>query len=121
MLHLAATRAEVKVVTGETTTPTCAIDLAEQIRAVAEKGEPGLYHATSQGECTWYEFAEAIFQLTGTQVKLNPATDEDFPSPVRRPSYSVLQNKRLQDQGLDILPDWQDALRAYLNTLNDPR
>ena len=114
MLHLAETRGEVKVVTDEITTPTYTVPLARQIRLLAEKGEPGLYHATCQGACSWYEFAKMIFEETGTQVTLREATSTDFPSPVRRPSYSVLENKHAQDQGLDIMPPWQDALRAYL-------
>jgi len=114
MLHLAATRGEVKVVTDEVTTPTYTKALAAQIRLVAEEGEPGLYHATCNGACSWYEFAEAIFEETGTDVALLPATSEDFPSPVKRPDYSVLQNKHLADQGLDMMPPWREALRSYL-------
>jgi dTDP-4-dehydrorhamnose reductase len=114
MLHLAATRGEVKVVTDEIVTPTYTRALAQQLRLLAEKGEPGLYHATCNGLCSWYEFAKAVFEETGTPVKLSPTTSAEFPSPVKRPSYSVLRNKHLQDQGLDIMPDWRDALRAYL-------
>jgi len=116
MLHLAATRGEVKVVTDEVTTPTYTKALAEQIKLVAEKGEPGLYHATCHGACSWYEFAKAVFEETLTDVKLLPATSEDFPSPVKRPEYSVLENKHLQDQGLDIMAPWREALRTYLAT-----
>jgi len=117
MLHLAGTRPEVKVVTDEVTTPTYSKALAQQIRRVAGQGEPGLYHATCQGACSWYEFAQAIFEETRTDVTLVAATSKDFPSPVKRPNYSVLRNKRLEDQGLDIMPHWRDALRAYLATL----
>ena len=114
MLHLAKTRPEVKVVTDETTTPTYTKALAAQIKVVAGKGEPGLYHATCDGACSWYEFAQAIFEETSTSVDLVAATSEDFPSPVKRPDFSVLDNKHLRDQGLDIMPHWRDALRAYL-------
>jgi len=116
MLRLAATRPEVKVVTDETTTPTYTTSLARQLRTMAEKAEPGLYHATCQGACTWYDFAEAIFEETGTDTKLLQATSKDFPSPVQRPDYSVLANKHLQDQGLDVMPDWREALREYLRS-----
>ena len=119
MLHLARTRGEVKVVTDEFTTPTYTVALARQIRLVAEKGEPGLYHATCQGACSWHEFAKAIFDMTDTKVALREATQEDFPSSVKRPSYSVLENKHLKDQGLDIMPDWRDALRDYLGALGE--
>lgn len=114
MLHLAATRPEVKVVTDEITTPTWTLALAKQMRLLSEKAEPGLYHATCQGACSWFDFARAIFEETGTEVKLTPTTSAEFQSPVRRPAYSVLENKHAQDQGLDIMPHWRDALAAYL-------
>jgi dTDP-4-dehydrorhamnose reductase len=90
--------------------------LARQIRLVAEKGAPGTYHATSQGECSWYDFAKAIFEETKTDVQLEKATSEDFPSPVRRPDYSVLDNKHLRDQNLDIMPPWRESLVEYFRT-----
>ncbi len=114
MLELAQTKPEVRVVTDEVTTPTFAADLARQIRVLAVKGEPGLYHATCQGACSWYEFAQAIFEERGIKTPLIPAHAEDFPSPVRRPAYSVLENRHAQQQGLDIMPPWREALRAYL-------
>jgi len=114
MLHLAATRPEVKVVTDEITTPTYTLALAKQMRLLAEKGEPGLYHTTCQGSCSWFEFAQAIFEETKTETKLIPTTSAEFQSPVRRPSYSVLENKHAQALGLDVMPDWRDGLKAYL-------
>ena len=114
MLHLAATRPEVKVVTDEITTPTFTGALAKQMRLLAEKGEPGLYHATCQGACSWYEFAQAIFEETNTDIQLTATTSAEFQSPVRRPAYSVLENRHAQAQDLDIMPPWRDALKAYL-------
>ncbi len=114
MLDLAATRPEVRVVTDEITTPTYTRALAAQLRLVAEKGESGLYHATCNGECSWHEFARAIFDETNTPANLLEASSKDFPSPVKRPDYSVLRNKHLQDQGLDIMPHWRDALQDYV-------
>jgi len=120
MLFLAAERGEVKVVTDEIVSPTYTVDLAKQIRVIAEQAEPGLYHATSQGQCSWFEFASSIFEQTGTEVNLLPATSADFPSPVKRPDFSILQNKHLQDQGLDVMPHWRDALSAYLAVIGQP-
>jgi dTDP-4-dehydrorhamnose reductase len=114
ILHFAATQPEVKVVTDDIVSPTYTYVLAKQMRLVAEKGEPGLYHMTCNGECSWYEFAQAVFEETGTTTKLVEITSESFPSPVRRPDYSVLQNKHLEDQGLDIMPEWRAGLKAYL-------
>jgi dTDP-4-dehydrorhamnose reductase len=114
MLHLAKERGEVKVVTDERVSPTHTVALAKQIRVIADDAEPGLYHATCSGECSWYEFAQAIFEEAGVDVKLLAATQADFPSPVKRPDYSILENARLQAQGLDVMPHWRDALRDYL-------
>jgi len=114
MLHLAETRDEVKVVTDEITSPTYTGALAQQLRAMAEKAEPGLYHVTCQDSCSWYEFAKAIFEATNTDVVLKEATSEDFPSPVKRPDYSVLENRHLQTLGIDIMPHWRDGLGQYL-------
>ncbi len=117
MLHLAKTRPEVEVVTDEITTPTYSKALAAQIKLLAEKGEAGLYHATCDGSCSWFEFARAIFEKAGLDVKLLPVTSREFPSPVKRPNYSVLENKRLRDLGLDIMPPWRIALDAYMATI----
>jgi dTDP-4-dehydrorhamnose reductase len=119
MLRLAATRGQVEAVTDEITTPTYAVSLARQIRVIAEKGKPGWYHATSRGACSWYEFAKAIFEYVGLAVKVIPVKAKDLTSTVRRPGYSVLENRYLQDQGLDIMPPWQDALREHLATLGN--
>ena len=119
MLHLAATRPEVKVVTDEITTPTYTRALAAQMRLLAEQGDPGLYHATCQGSCSWYEFAQAIFEETNTDVNLIATTSAEFQSPVRRPSYSVLENRHAQAQELDIMPTWREGLRAYLGATRE--
>jgi dTDP-4-dehydrorhamnose reductase len=114
MLHLADTRPEVRVVTDEITTPTYANALARQMRLLGEKASPGLYHTTCQGACSWFEFAQAIFEETGTDVKLTPATAKELQAPVQRPSYSVLENARARAANLDIMPPWRAALRSYL-------
>ena len=114
MLHLAATQPQVRVVTDEITTPTATAVLARQIHLLAEKGRPGLYHATCQGQASWYEFAQAIFEETATQVTLLPAKAADFQSPVQRPAYSVLDNQFAQAQGIDIMSPWREALKTYL-------
>jgi len=114
MLHLAETRPEVRVVTDEITTPTYTRPLAQQMRLLAEKAPPGLYHATCGGECSWFEFAKAIFELTRREVNLRPTTSAEFQSPVKRPHYSVLENRRAAAIGLDTMPHWREALQEYL-------
>jgi dTDP-4-dehydrorhamnose reductase len=106
-------------VTDEIVSPTYTVALAKQIRLIAEQAEPGLYHATCGGECSWHEFTGAIFKEMAVDADLNEATQADFPSPIKRPDYSILENKHLQDQGLDIMPHWRDALHDYLKILRD--
>jgi len=114
MLKLARERGEVKVVNDEIVTPTYTVAAAEQIVKLSCAEVTGVFHATPQGECSWYDFAEAIFQLAGTPVKLAPATVADFPAKVPRPHYSVLDNKHLRAAGLDIMPGWRECLKSYL-------
>lgn len=115
MLHLADTKPEIRVVTDEITTPTHATALARQMRLLAEKANPGVYHTTCQGECSWYDFARAIFEESNIDVNLVPATARELQAPVQRPNYSVLDNARAREAGLDVMPPWRDALRAYLS------
>ena len=114
MLKLARERGEVKVTADEFVTPTYTVAAAMQILKLAQAGLSGLFHATPQGQCSWFEFAEAIFRDTGTAVKLSRATSADFPAKVPRPRYSVLDNKGLHKAGLDIMPEWTKCLRDYL-------
>lgn len=121
MLHLAATRPEVRVVNDEFTTPTSTLALARQMRVLAEHGAPGLYHCTCQGQASWYEFAAAVFEETGTTTTLVPVGSQEFQTAVRRPDYSVLENRHAQAQGLDHMPPWRDALREYLRLTDTSR
>ena len=74
----------------------------------------GLYHMTSEGECSWYEFAKEIYKCLNKQIKLIPAKSEEYPLPAKRPGYCVLENKRLKDLGLNIMRPWQETLPDYL-------
>jgi dTDP-4-dehydrorhamnose reductase len=121
MLKLARERGMVKVVTDEFVTPTYTLAAAEQIVKLASAEVGGIFHLTPQGGCSWYEFAEAIFQLTQTPVKLLPATATDFPAKVPRPRYSVLDNARLRENGLDIMPEWKECLKEYLKETGELR
>jgi dTDP-4-dehydrorhamnose reductase len=116
MLHLAASGQPIRVVTDEITTPTYTVALAAQLRWLAERGEPGLFHATCQGSCSWFDFAKAIFEEMGMDIEVAPVSSADRDTGVKRPAYSVLENLHAQAQGLDIMPPWRDALRDYLAT-----
>lgn len=114
MLKLAGERPEIRVVDDEVLTPTFAGDIARQVATLIEAQPAGLFHATAQGACSWYEFAAAIFDITGTTTNLQKARPGEFPAKVPRPSYSVLENAALKSMNLDRLPSWRDGLERYL-------
>jgi dTDP-4-dehydrorhamnose reductase len=114
MLRLANQRGEVRVVDSEFVTPTPTSDLARQIVALSRCESYGLYHATAEGACSWFEFAREIFALTGTKVNLQVARPNEFPAKVPRPKYSVLENHGLKLLGLNTFRPWQEGLGDYL-------
>jgi len=104
---------ELKVVQDQRGTPTSAPALASQVLALAQTEAFGTYHATCQGEATWYEFALLILERAGLRVKVRPCTTEEFPRPARRPANSVLENRLLKLEGLDLMPSWQEAYNQF--------
>ena len=91
------------------------MSMAAALRRLVDTQRYGLYHLTNAGACSWYEFAAAIFEFTGLAPDLTPVTSEAFPTRAKRPAYSVLDNRRLRDTGLEDLPHWRDALRRYID------
>jgi dTDP-4-dehydrorhamnose reductase len=117
MLKLAREKGRVRVVTDEVVTPTYTADLAGQILTLAETTAYGTYHATSGGSCSWNEFAREIFRRAAPDTVVEDASAADFPRPVARPLYSVLDNLGLRGLGIDRMADWRDALGRYLAVL----
>lgn len=114
MLKLAREREELKVVDEEFVTPTPTVQTAAQLVALSQTDRYGLYHATAEGSCSWYEFAREIFDATGTKVRLLRAASSEFPAKVPRPRYSVLENKGLKSIGLNVHTHWREGLQNYL-------
>ncbi len=115
MIKLAAEKPEVKVVTDEILTPTGTIEIAKNTLFMLENdASPGIYHMTAQGESSWFEFASVIFSVLNLKTPLLGTTVATMPSPVKRPFYSVLENKNLKNQGLDRMPHWRDSIENYL-------
>lgn len=114
MLKLSQERPELRVVDDEFVTPTATAQIARQLVELSQSSHYGLYHATAEGSCSWYEFAAAIFELTGTKVRLERARPGEFPAKVPRPKYSVLENKALKSRSLNVFTHWQDGLSQYL-------
>jgi dTDP-4-dehydrorhamnose reductase len=112
MLRLASERDEVTVVTDQAGRPTWTGHLAPALVEMAERrGDVGVFHASGEGQCSWYEFALEIFHRVSAPCRVIPATSDRFSRPARRPAYSALGTERRP--GI-VLPAWQDGLRAYL-------
>ena len=114
MLKLARERGKVRVVDTEIVTPTPTAELAKQIVLLSRTEAYGLYHATAEDGCSWFEFAKAIFDVTNTTVQLDVAGPNEFPAKVPRPTYSVLENRALKTQGLNIFKTWHECVCDYL-------
>ncbi len=115
MLKLARDHTQLRIVNDEILTPTLTEDLAVHVRNIIEKQPDfGLYHATNEGQCSWFDFATEIFLLTRTHIALEGISSSEWGAPARRPAYSVLDNAALEAAGLNQFPDWQDALKRYL-------
>lgn len=117
MLHLGRERGQVRVVDSEFVSPTSTAELAEQIVALTDTESYGLYNATAEGSCSWFEFAREIFSASGLTVKVDVASAAEFPAKVARPAYSVLENKNLKNRGLNIFRPWQAGVRDYLSKI----
>jgi len=116
MLKLARERGRVRVVDSETVTPTSTTELGRQMVTLSRTHSYGLYHATAEGSCSWYEFAREIFAITGTKVCLEVAGPNEFPAKVPRPKYSVLENRGLKNHGLNVFKSWKEGVREYLSS-----
>jgi dTDP-4-dehydrorhamnose reductase len=114
MLKLSREREELRVVDDEFVTPTPATQIARQLVVLSRTTDYGLYHATAEGSCSWYEFARTIFELTGTKVRLERARPGEFPAKAPRPKYSVLENAALKSKSLNVFSDWKEGLEDYL-------
>ncbi len=115
MLKLSKSRPEVRVVDNEFLTPTSTVEIAAQIvKMVESEPEYGLYHCTAEGSCSWYEFAKEIFEITKPDIQFNKAAPGEFAVTVNRPEYSVLENKHLKDQGINVMRHWKEGLHDYL-------
>jgi dTDP-4-dehydrorhamnose reductase len=113
MLKKAMAGDAIRVVDDQILTPTYTADLAQATRNLFLTGRYGLYHISSEGQCSWYEFTRYILDRAGLDAKLSPVKSSEFASPVRRPANSVLSKAKLCSVGVSI-PSWKDALPRYL-------
>ncbi len=117
ILKIGEEMGEVKVVDDEILTPTFTEEIAAQIfHMISNKAEYGLYHVSAEGQCSWYEFAKEIFKIKDNGVIVNKAAPGEFSGGVKRPAYSVLENKHLKDQNLNIMTHWKQGLKKYIQS-----
>ena len=123
MLNLTATKPALKVVIDQCGTPTYAHDLAKAIFGIIEErkyeGNYGIYHFSNEGVTSWFDFTKMIAELSGnTTCDIQPCSSTEYPSPVRRPAYSVLDKTKIKQTFGVKVPYWTDSLRICINNLN---
>ncbi|HEC34448.1 MAG TPA: dTDP-4-dehydrorhamnose reductase [Chloroflexi bacterium] len=114
MLRLAREGRAIRVVDDQVLSPTYTLDLARQIGVLIETDHYGLYHATSHGACSWYQFAARIFELAGLSPSLSPQTTAESGARATRPAHSELENAALKRLRLDRMRRWEEGLAAYV-------
>lgn len=128
MLNLTATKPQLNVVFDQAGTPTYALDLANVIRIVlddyraessfASYSKTDIYHYSNEGVCSWYDFTKVIAEIAGnTSCDIQPCHSNEFPSPVKRPAYSVLDKTKIKETFGIKIPYWMDSLRVCISNL----
>ncbi|KIL43155.1 dTDP-4-dehydrorhamnose reductase [Jeotgalibacillus campisalis] len=117
MLRLSHTRSELNIVGDQYGSPTYTFDLAKLLIDMAKTEKYGVYHASNEGFCSWAEFAKEIFKLTNKQVKVNAISTKEYPTRAERPKNSRMSKDKLEQQGFNRLPNWNNALKHYLQQL----
>lgn len=123
MMQLTATKPQLKVVFDQVGTPTYALDLAKAIAVILEKfdgSQRGIYHYSNEGVCSWFDFTKMITEYNGTTAcDVQPCHSDEFPSPVKRPSYSVLDKTKIKEVFGVAVPYWTDSLKICINNLKN--
>lgn len=114
MLNLAKTNDEVRVVGDQFGSPTSTRVLADIIATLIETDNYGIFHGTCEGSCSWADFTDEIFRLSGVDTKVNHITTEEYPTPAKRPAYSVLEKYMLKLTMDYTVEDWKMAIQEYI-------
>lgn len=115
MLKLAENHDTITVVNDQFGSPTYTYDLARLLVDMVQTDKYGIYHATNEGICSWYDFACAIFEEAGIPMNVKPVSTEEYGAKASRPANSRMSKEKLTQQGFERLPAWQDALKRYLD------
>lgn len=117
MRRLGSERDELNIINDQVGSPTYTADLAPLLVDMMETDKYGIYHATNEETCSWYEFANEIFKQSGIEVKTNPITTDQYPTAAKRPMNSRMSKAKLKANGFNLLPTWQEALAHYLKLI----
>jgi dTDP-4-dehydrorhamnose reductase len=119
MLRLGRERDQLGVIVDQVGSPTYAIDLANVILDIADSGnkEYGIYHYSNEGVTSWYDFAKAVFDISNTQVSLNPVKTSEYVTKAVRPAYSVMDKTKIKSTFSIQIPNWRDSLRMCLDRI----
>jgi len=118
VLRVTRERGEVRVVDDQRGSPTWARDLAAASLRLVDVAGPGNYHLTNGGECTWFELAKEVVALAGVDAEVQPISTAEYPTPARRPAYSVLENRRWLECGQPPLRPWREAVAEFVAELD---
>lgn len=116
ILNLAKYKDEISVVSDQIGSPTYSYDLANLITQMIQTEKYGIYHATNEGYCSWYEFACEVFKVAGVNIKVNAIKSEDFPTKAKRPKNSRMSKVKLDAKNFSRLGSFNDALKKYILT-----
>ena len=114
MLRLSKTNNQLSIVNDQIGSPTYTKDLSRLLVDMLETSKYGLYHATNEGYCSWYEFADTIFKLANINIDIKAINSNEYASRAKRPMNSKLSKDKLIEYGFKPLPHWEDALKDYL-------
>ncbi len=120
MLNLTATKPQLRVVFDQCGTPTYALDLANAILTILQNPQTGVFHYSNEGVTSWYDFTCMIARIAGNNAcDIQPCYSSEFPSPVKRPAYSVLDKKTIKDTFGVKVPYWVDSLEICINNIKN--
>lgn len=120
MLKLGSTREELKVIVDQVGTPTYAMDLADAIFQIiaSDKHAYGVYHFSNEGVTSWYDFATAIFEISGMSTRVLPIPGSEYPTAAKRPAYSVMDKSKIKNTFNITIPHWRKSLKICLKYLS---
>ena len=119
MLRLFIEKEEIGVINDQVGSPTNAVDLADAIAQILNQEELtyGIFNYSNEGECTWFDFASKIKELTNSTITINPIPTTAYPTPAKRPAYSLLDKSKIKTTYQIEIPNWEESLKEELKAM----